>query len=86
MKGLGLTILKEVTESRDGKIRVHFTVETCPECLSKIKSEIYLFQNSNNCFEQANRDVTRMEIFISLISHLDPAAKNVHHQLDVMLM
>lgn len=51
VKGLGLTILKGVMESRNGKIWAHFTVE-------------------------ANRDVTRMEIFISLISLFDPAAKN----------
>ncbi|KAD7477767.1 hypothetical protein R6Q59_007429 [Mikania micrantha] len=51
IKGLGLTILKGVMESRNDKIWAHFTVE-------------------------ANRDVTRMEIFISLVSLLDQAAKN----------
>lgn len=38
VKGLGLTILKGVMESRNGKIWAHFTVEVCPECLSTIKS------------------------------------------------
>ncbi|KAK1411488.1 hypothetical protein QVD17_38037 [Tagetes erecta] len=51
IKGLGLTILKGVMETRDNKIWAHFTVE-------------------------ANRDVTRMEIFVSLVSLLDQAAKN----------
>ncbi|KAI3746676.1 hypothetical protein L6452_09115 [Arctium lappa] len=46
IKGLGLTILKGVMESRNDKIWAHFTVE-------------------------ANRDVTRMEIFISLVSLLE---------------
>ncbi|PWA77258.1 transcription factor [Artemisia annua] len=62
-------------ESCNGKIWVHFTVDLCPECLSTIKYTD--FKNSDNFFEQANKDVTRMEIFISLISLLDPAAKNV---------
>ncbi|KAJ9542917.1 hypothetical protein OSB04_029423 [Centaurea solstitialis] len=48
IKGLGLTILKGVMESRNDKIWAHFTVE-------------------------ANRDVTRMEIFISLVSLLEQA-------------
>ncbi|XP_024996328.1 transcription factor LHW isoform X2 [Cynara cardunculus var. scolymus] len=58
IKGLGLTILKGVMESRNDKIWAHFTVE-------------------------ANRDVTRMEIFISLVSLLDcggNANVSVHEQ------
>nr|XP_043634861.1 transcription factor LHW isoform X2 [Erigeron canadensis] len=51
IKGLGLTILKGVMESRNDKIWAHFTVE-------------------------ANRDVTRMEIFLSLVSLFDQASKN----------
>lgn len=51
IRGLGLTILKGVMESRNDKIWAHFTVE-------------------------ANRDVTRMEIFISLVSLFDQSAKN----------
>lgn len=51
VRGLGLTILKGVMESRNDKIWAHFTVE-------------------------ANRDVTRMDIFISLVSFLDQAARN----------
>lgn len=52
IRGLGLTILKGVMESRNDKIWAHFTVE-------------------------ANRDVTRMEIFISLVSLFDQSVKNV---------
>ncbi|KAF5817268.1 putative transcription factor LHW [Helianthus annuus] len=52
IKGLGLTILKGVMESRNDKIWAHFTVE-------------------------ANRDVTRMEIFMSLVSLLDKQPKTV---------
>ncbi|XP_076923962.1 transcription factor LHW-like [Bidens hawaiensis] len=51
IKGLGLTILKGVMESRNDKIWAHFTVE-------------------------ANRDVTRMEIFLALVSLLNQGAKN----------
>ncbi|KAL7613755.1 hypothetical protein Lser_V15G05829 [Lactuca serriola] len=51
VRGLGLTILKGVMESRNDKIWAYFTVE-------------------------ANRDVSRMEIFISLVSLLDQSAKN----------
>lgn len=50
IRGLGLTILKGVMESRNDKIWAHFNVE-------------------------ANRDVTRMEIFISLVGLFDQSAK-----------
>ena len=46
VKGLGLTILKGVMESRNGKIWAHFTVEVCTECLSTIKSSN--FKNSDD--------------------------------------
>ncbi|KAJ4766694.1 Transcription factor-related family protein [Rhynchospora pubera] len=51
IKGLGLTILKGVMESRKNKIWARFAVE-------------------------ATRDVTRMEIFVSLVHLLDPTANN----------
>ncbi|CAA0810725.1 Transcription factor LHW [Striga hermonthica] len=51
IRGLGLTILKGVMETRKDKIWGRFAVE-------------------------ANRDVTRMEIFISLVRLLDQTAKN----------
>ncbi|PWZ40484.1 Transcription factor LHW [Zea mays] len=47
IKGLGLTILRGVMETRKSKIWARFTVE-------------------------ANRDVTRMEIFLSLVRLLEP--------------
>ncbi|XP_027773601.1 transcription factor LHW-like isoform X2 [Solanum pennellii] len=50
IRGLGLTILKGVMETRNDKIRAQFAVE-------------------------ANRDVTRMEIFISLVHLLEQTAK-----------
>ncbi|KAE8735589.1 Transcription factor LHW [Hibiscus syriacus] len=50
IRGLGLTILKGVMETRNDKIWAHFTVE-------------------------ANRDVTRMEIFMSLVRLLEQTAK-----------
>ncbi|XP_051134219.1 transcription factor LHW-like [Andrographis paniculata] len=57
IRGLGLTILKGVMESRNGKIWARFAVE-------------------------ANRDVTRMEIFISLVRLLEQSSKqeNTYHQ------
>ncbi|CAI9105768.1 OLC1v1004777C2 [Oldenlandia corymbosa var. corymbosa] len=51
IRGLGLTILKGVMETRNDKIWARFAVE-------------------------ANRDVTRMEIFISLVRLLEQTAKN----------
>ncbi|CAL5428545.1 unnamed protein product [Camellia sinensis] len=51
IRGLGLTILKGVMETRNDKIWARFTVE-------------------------ANRDVTRMEIFISLVHLLEQTSKN----------
>ncbi|KAL3530316.1 hypothetical protein ACH5RR_009638 [Cinchona calisaya] len=51
IRGLGLTILKGVMETRSDKIWARFAVE-------------------------ANRDVTRMEIFISLVRLLEQSAKN----------
>ncbi|KAL3828618.1 hypothetical protein ACJIZ3_017420 [Penstemon smallii] len=51
IRGLGLTILKGVMETRNDKIWARFAVE-------------------------ANRDVTRMEIFISLVHLLEQSAKN----------
>ncbi|CAI9768599.1 unnamed protein product [Fraxinus pennsylvanica] len=50
IRGLGLTILKGVMETRKDKIWAHFVVE-------------------------ANRDVTRMEIFVSLVHLLEKNAK-----------
>ncbi|KAL0459997.1 UNVERIFIED_CONTAM: Transcription factor LHW [Sesamum latifolium] len=50
IRGLGLTILKGVMETRNDKIWARFAVE-------------------------ANRDVTRMEIFISLVRLLEQSAK-----------
>ncbi|KAE8705784.1 Transcription factor LHW [Hibiscus syriacus] len=50
IRGLGLTILKGVMETRNDKIWAHFTVE-------------------------ANRDVTRVEIFMSLVRLLEQTAK-----------
>ncbi|KAL8501066.1 hypothetical protein ACS0TY_020585 [Phlomoides rotata] len=50
IRGLGLTILKGVMETRDDKIWARFAVE-------------------------ANRDVTRMEIFISLVRLLEQSSK-----------
>ncbi|XP_022883853.1 transcription factor LHW-like isoform X2 [Olea europaea var. sylvestris] len=52
IRGLGLTILKGVMETRKDNIWAHFAVE-------------------------ANRDVTRMEIFVSLVHLLEKNAKNV---------
>ncbi|XP_075520041.1 transcription factor LHW-like isoform X1 [Primulina tabacum] len=52
IRGLGLTILKGVMETRNDKIWARFAVE-------------------------ANRDVTRMEIFISLVRLLEQSAKDV---------
>ncbi|XP_075512533.1 transcription factor LHW-like [Primulina tabacum] len=52
IRGLGLTILKGVMETRNDKIWARFSVE-------------------------ANRDVTRMEIFISLVRLLEQSAKDV---------
>ncbi|KAK4482746.1 hypothetical protein RD792_009913 [Penstemon davidsonii] len=51
IRGLGLTILKGVMETRNDKIWARFAVE-------------------------ANRDVTRMEIFISLVRLLEQSANN----------
>ncbi|KAL2511021.1 Transcription factor LHW [Abeliophyllum distichum] len=51
IRGMGLTILKGVMETRNNKIWARFAVE-------------------------ANRDVTRMEIFISLVRLLEQTAKN----------
>ncbi|KAI3450769.1 hypothetical protein Pfo_007434 [Paulownia fortunei] len=51
IRGLGLTILKGVMETRNDKIWARFAVE-------------------------ANRDVTRMEIFISLVRLLEQSAKS----------
>ncbi|KAL6511064.1 hypothetical protein OROGR_022188 [Orobanche gracilis] len=51
IRGLGLTILKGVMETRNDKIWARFAVE-------------------------ADRDVRRMEIFISLVRRLDQSAKN----------
>ncbi|XP_073286562.1 transcription factor LHW-like isoform X3 [Primulina huaijiensis] len=50
IRGLGLTILKGVMETRNGKIWARFAVE-------------------------ANRDVTRMEIFLSLVHFLEQNSK-----------
>ncbi|XP_073066323.1 transcription factor LHW-like isoform X2 [Primulina eburnea] len=50
IRGLGLTILKGVMETRNGKIWARFAVE-------------------------ANRDVTRMEIFLSLVHFLEQSSK-----------
>ncbi|GFQ03802.1 transcription factor lhw [Phtheirospermum japonicum] len=55
IRGLGLTILKGVMETRNDKIWARFAVE-------------------------ANRDVTRMEIFISLVRLLEQSAKNISPQ------
>ncbi|KAI4382220.1 hypothetical protein MLD38_008209 [Melastoma candidum] len=52
IRGMGLTILKGVMETRDDKIRAQFAVE-------------------------ANRDVTRMEIFMSLIHLLEKSGKSI---------
>ncbi|KAI4386146.1 hypothetical protein MLD38_004105 [Melastoma candidum] len=52
IRGMGLTILKGVMETRDDKIRAQFAVE-------------------------ANRDVTRMEIFMSLIHLLEKTGKSI---------
>ncbi|XP_073140609.1 transcription factor LHW isoform X2 [Henckelia pumila] len=52
IRGLGLTILKGVMETRNDKIWARFAVE-------------------------ANRDVTRMEIFISLVRLLEQSTKDV---------
>ncbi|XP_019199318.1 PREDICTED: transcription factor LHW [Ipomoea nil] len=51
IRGLGLTILKGVMETKNEKIWARFTVE-------------------------ANRDITRMEIFISLVHLLEQTTKN----------
>ncbi|KAL2493609.1 Transcription factor LHW [Forsythia ovata] len=51
IRGLGLTILKGVMETRNDKIWAHFAVE-------------------------ANRDVTRMEIFVSLVHLLEQNAES----------
>ncbi|KAL6506495.1 hypothetical protein OROGR_024676 [Orobanche gracilis] len=51
IRGMGLTILKGVMETRNDKIWARFAVE-------------------------ADRDVRRMEIFISLVRRLDQSAKN----------
>ncbi|XP_073313397.1 transcription factor LHW-like [Primulina huaijiensis] len=51
IRGLGLTILKGVMETRNGKIWARFAVE-------------------------ANRDVTRMEIFLSLVHLLEQSSKS----------
>ncbi|KAL6966735.1 hypothetical protein U1Q18_032527 [Sarracenia purpurea var. burkii] len=51
IRGLGLTILQGVMETRNDKIWARFTVE-------------------------ANRDVTRMEIFLSLVHLLEQTVKS----------
>ncbi|XP_051113641.1 transcription factor LHW-like isoform X2 [Andrographis paniculata] len=51
VRGLGLTILKGIMETRNDKIWSRFTVE-------------------------ANRDITRMEVFVSLVHLLEQSAKS----------
>ncbi|KAL6906114.1 hypothetical protein ACP4OV_003715 [Aristida adscensionis] len=63
IKGLGLTILRGVMEARRNKIWARFTVE--PVIASHGKVLVV--------FMQANRDVTRMEIFLSLMRLLEPS-------------
>ncbi|GAB4824608.1 hypothetical protein Ancab_007481 [Ancistrocladus abbreviatus] len=55
IRGLGLTILKGVMETRNDKLWARFAVE-------------------------ANRDVTRMEIFLPLVHLLEQAGRTLEHQ------
>ncbi|KAA3455452.1 transcription factor LHW-like [Gossypium australe] len=57
IRGLGLTILKGVMETRNDKIWARFTVEL-------------------EFLVQANRDVTRVEVFMSLVRLLEQTAKS----------
>lgn len=78
IRGLGLTILKGVMETKNDKIWARFAVEvhilltliylSCVEFAStKLYTALLLLQ--------ANRDVTRMEIFISLVRLLEQSSK-----------
>lgn len=89
IRGLGLTILKGVMETKNEKIWARFAVEVntsftlicCPNCLLVCPKTFPLPSTPSNerCLHymlQANRDITRMEIFISLVHLLEQTTKN----------
>ncbi|PKA47018.1 Transcription factor LHW [Apostasia shenzhenica] len=74
IRGLGLTILKGVIESRKDKIWACFAVE--PEFHYEEQNGIKKAGGSH-LTSKANKDVTRMEIFLSLVRLLEPAIGHV---------
>ncbi|RWV95300.1 hypothetical protein GW17_00042085 [Ensete ventricosum] len=91
IRGLGLTILKGVMEARKNKVWARFAVEVPPRVwITSIFFAINMCHQENKCTNatpthvnfcilcaQANRDMTRMEIFLSLVQLLEPASESV---------
>jgi hypothetical protein len=77
IRGFGLTILKGLMELRDGKIMARFLVE-----VEDLFSSIFLFVMHLNWHYtalgtlQANKNVTRMDIFLSLVQLLQQNSLN----------
>ncbi|GJN02032.1 hypothetical protein PR202_ga19345 [Eleusine coracana subsp. coracana] len=76
IRGFGLTILKGLMEARDGKIWARFLLEVEKRVMSYILHlqlhwPCCLNNTSVFFFFQANRDVTRMDIFLSLVQLLE---------------
>lgn len=74
IRGMGLTILKGVMEARNDKIWARFAIEVIILdrflCICHFCTGLLMW-----FLMQANRDVTRMEIFMSLVHLLEQTVK-----------
>ena len=79
IRGFGLTILKGLMELRDGKIMARFLVEVNKLLFWDVFPFLVSFSADVLvcwCFLQANKNVTRMDIFLSLVQLLQQNSHN----------